>query len=528
MSFSIQYWDSFDKKPQSTKVPTNGIYISDVNLKESTSIYNPVFILQESVNTASHVYFKWDQRYYYVNDVIHTSNFIREYHCTLDPYATFSTKLASYKGLTSRQTLTKVTYQDSMLYDEFAGMKQEKYTKDLEFDFLNRSGYAEDPKSLTYVVQFFTKTQSSTLTSWNGGFTTLLMQQANLAKLIATLFESPYSIWNSISEEAPADYLKTNVTPSSFIKSVKMYPIPFSKFATYGSQKDYKIGWTTITATGIDLNDLMSLNKGLAPLLLYNGTVNMPIISDGSATYSKGENLPYYVFNSNNMAVDLYTGIWGTISVPPEFIYTPGLSTSAQQCEAGGLDYQLDYEVYIDFYSSSSTLRLKHDDAIISETVSSNLAIDIPVQEFSTTAGANAYKSMGALDRYNQQTAGDSTAQGYQSRTDNVSKAISIGNVITGAIGYVKAAATNNQATVSNISGVGGILPPTRMYATVTYHLPDIYPATYNAVMGRPTHGVKQAVSGFNQFASADIAFTGTQTEHQMLANILLNGYYNE
>lgn len=86
----IELFENFNKKINSTKQPKSGTLV-DCFLKESTSIENPHFILSNisfSVN-----YVKWENRYYFINDIISLKNNLIEISCSEDVLATFKTDI---------------------------------------------------------------------------------------------------------------------------------------------------------------------------------------------------------------------------------------------------------------------------------------------------------------------------------------------------------------------------------------------------------------------------------------------------
>lgn len=60
-----------------------------VKLKEETSMHDPVFILQGLPLENDYNYCKWGDRYYWINEKVFITNDIMEFHCNLDPLATF-------------------------------------------------------------------------------------------------------------------------------------------------------------------------------------------------------------------------------------------------------------------------------------------------------------------------------------------------------------------------------------------------------------------------------------------------------
>lgn len=82
----ITCYSNFNKRINSTKQPYDGEDKS-VRLKEPTSIVSPVFILEDY--DLSWNYMKWNDKYYFVDDVVIVHNNIAEYHCSCDVLATY-------------------------------------------------------------------------------------------------------------------------------------------------------------------------------------------------------------------------------------------------------------------------------------------------------------------------------------------------------------------------------------------------------------------------------------------------------
>ena len=97
------YFATISKRRNSTLQPTVSNSYSCI-LKEATSLDHPVFILEDS-GTFSYNYCKWDNRYYFVDDVASVRNNIWEVSCTMDVLATYraeilaSTQYVAYSSL---------------------------------------------------------------------------------------------------------------------------------------------------------------------------------------------------------------------------------------------------------------------------------------------------------------------------------------------------------------------------------------------------------------------------------------------
>ena len=83
---TITIYENFSKKSNSTKRPTGGTDI-ECFLKENTSIENPHFILKDMTFNTN--YIKWNDHYYFIDDIISLKNNLNEIVCVEDVLATY-------------------------------------------------------------------------------------------------------------------------------------------------------------------------------------------------------------------------------------------------------------------------------------------------------------------------------------------------------------------------------------------------------------------------------------------------------
>lgn len=97
------------KRKNSTMRPGGLSDSRNVRLKEATSIDNPTFIVQG--NDFNYNYAKWDNRYYFVDNVVSVHDNLTEISCVLDVLATYkdeilaSTQYVSYSSVSGGQWL---------------------------------------------------------------------------------------------------------------------------------------------------------------------------------------------------------------------------------------------------------------------------------------------------------------------------------------------------------------------------------------------------------------------------------------
>ena len=83
----------FEKRYNSTKRPTEPGAVYNVQLKDATSIYNPVFTVSNFGTEFN--YIKWDNRYYYVTDLEIIRNNIYNLTCQIDFLRSFYDNIAN-------------------------------------------------------------------------------------------------------------------------------------------------------------------------------------------------------------------------------------------------------------------------------------------------------------------------------------------------------------------------------------------------------------------------------------------------
>lgn len=84
MAITISLYSKFQKRVNSTKIPSGTKRDFEVTLKSDTSRYYPTFDLHTGVDISQYNYVEWDGRYYYVKDIIyyrHNSYYVQ---CEID------------------------------------------------------------------------------------------------------------------------------------------------------------------------------------------------------------------------------------------------------------------------------------------------------------------------------------------------------------------------------------------------------------------------------------------------------------
>ena len=89
---------NFSKRKNSTKQPTGSGTTLDVNLKSGTSLLSPTFLLSLSTRP-DFTYVEYENRYYFITDIVSIRNNLWEIVCTVDALASQKTTIGSSPAL---------------------------------------------------------------------------------------------------------------------------------------------------------------------------------------------------------------------------------------------------------------------------------------------------------------------------------------------------------------------------------------------------------------------------------------------
>jgi len=243
----ITIYTGFSKRRNSTKQPTGG---SDINchLKDDTSIMSPVFELEG--NNFSITYVKWDDRYYFVDDITSIRNNAIALSCSIDALATFKTAIGSYNCFIERAS----SQRDQYIIDNAISIEQRVIHADIVTSQLNNFSTTG-----TYILRVVGKDASS------GGISNYAISQAELQSVLSYVFDS-----GNFPTEISDDIIKTFFNPFQYIVSLLWFPIDIS--SVVGTSSSIKLGWWEIQGSfkklsGTGYTDIHQLS---APSNYYN------------------------------------------------------------------------------------------------------------------------------------------------------------------------------------------------------------------------------------------------------------------
>lgn len=104
------------KKKNSTYVPTTELtYTVQASLKDGCSDNNPVFLLKNESNVFPYNYVKWDNWFYFVDDVVRERNQLVSVSCSIDALATYKTEILQTSAFVLYDTAANSEIPDTRL-----------------------------------------------------------------------------------------------------------------------------------------------------------------------------------------------------------------------------------------------------------------------------------------------------------------------------------------------------------------------------------------------------------------------------
>ena len=241
---------SFQKKKNSTKQPTitDATTLTSVQLKDATSIVNPVLLINPSDSALptpfvpsgfNYVHIPSFGRYYYVTDW-NWINGIWECYLTVDVLASFKTSIGNMSAYVERSSYTYNTSIIDKLYPAKTDIQVTSAT-------IATSWANVAPSGGCYVLGLINYQPANHI----GAVTYYAMTSAELNSLLAYLFSN--NIYNAGSiTEIGEDLFKSLFNPFQYVVSCMWFPASPS---TYGStQTTVKVGYwdTGVAAYSVD------------------------------------------------------------------------------------------------------------------------------------------------------------------------------------------------------------------------------------------------------------------------------------
>lgn len=454
---TIKVYTAFTKKQNSTKQPldTEGTEVT-CRLKDATSIINPVFILDSHLK---YNYIQWGNRYYFVNDQIFINNMQCEYHCTVDPMASWKTSIGNLSEFVTRSA----TSYDPSIVD---GMYPLKTGVGTHFTSIPTFNY-------TSATGMFVLGVVNGATQGSGSIAYYNISEASLTSLRSLLFSS---FWLDGSEtDITLNTQKELINPFQYIVSCYWFPMATSA----GSNQAVRFGWWSTASSENPVYGKVLSNSdrnwsGIA-------TITLPTHPEASTRGS-------YLNESPFTEHVLYMLGFGRIPIDSRYFTA---------------SHSLVIYVKVDFFTGMGRLILSNGTGDKIMEVSTQVGVPIQLSQFTENY---ADPVVSALDF--------------------------VGNILTldfaGAASNVESAAQSAMPKMMITGSTGSTIDYSTAPCIISefrYQTPmDV---THN---GRPLCSNVQinTLSGYVKTENAEIEIPATQTEREMIANIMNSGFYYE
>lgn len=492
-------YDNFSKEVNSTKQPTGGTTVNVV-MKENTSILNPVFMI-DGVNLNAN-YCKFNNRYYFINDIVLNNNNIYELHCTIDTLATWKSPILS----SDQYVLRSASAHDPYIIDSYYPSKASSHFNDHDFGDLRNAPLAG--MNITAVVGVIGKSTTSGVTL--GAVNYYAMSLGTCKGLVEALLND--SDYLQIGGDLDTGIQKALVNPISYIASITLVPLSVLAFVgDSNTTNSIPLGWWEVSLGfgGLAyLIDPVDVRK-----TTINHTFDLPQHPDIDSRGAKYLNYSQYSQHS------LYLEPYGMIPIDSELL---SIDSDA--------DYttQLHITEIIDVITGISTLRIENTSLLGSKNIAySTGQLGVPIQ----LAQMNT-------DRIEQQKIDIRNRTGAIGGIVSTLSALASGNLAgattsaTGAIASVQTgildAERASYPTMERSGATGSIASwyVTPHFYSVFSKLADI-DITH---LGRPLckKVTLSTLSGYCMTRDAELNIAGLRDEVEIIKSLMNGGFYIE
>lgn len=223
----VTIYKNFSKRINSTKIPSDSGIEKDVKLKENCSISSPVFILKGV--DLEYNYLNFNNRYYFISDIVPVANNLVELHCSVDLLATFRTQILSMNTFVERSS----SEYDELINDECISQKQSLEKRQMLFTPIEADAFSTTG---TYFIRIVNSTGGS-LT----GVDTFINSLSGLFDMLSWI----YNLDNfDFLTDLETQWTQAIFNPAQYILSIYWLPVSYS--AIEGHFQDFKYGfWDT-------------------------------------------------------------------------------------------------------------------------------------------------------------------------------------------------------------------------------------------------------------------------------------------
>lgn len=465
---------TFSKRKNSTAQPTSGNTDKDIVLKSGTSLMSPTFLLNYSGRPGFN-YVKFEDRYYFIEDIVSVRNDLWEIVCSVDPLATWKTIIGSTNAM-----ILYATGGSNDIIDQRLGIENTPIVTNesvlLTGDF---TGFTDSTEGIAIIS-----------VTGVGSFGNYLISASDVPALLSNI--SAWGMTEITDVITGFRQLVTGGSAPNNLKSAIYLPIILSSMSNFGTASQIFLGRYPCTDLG---NNALNGYKVNDPYLSANCTVNIPW------QYSDWRR------NSPYTKVFLYLPLVGLVSIlSNDIINEASLSVLYSLNMLGG-------DVAIQVRGTTSGRKIA--------TASTNIAMQTPYG--SANISGSKVASIAAV--------GAGTLAGIAGgNLPQVAKGVAYGASLLGSsIGLLNAMGGES-------SGGGGLtgsavtgLDKAVVCTTVSHDLTDTQ-ANLDPIIGKPVMA-KHTISTYSGFVQTDgmsVAGDMTDTERDIINSTFDRGAYYE
>lgn len=467
----LNVFTDFIKRRNSTKQPTGTGTEYSVYLKEDCSVENPVFLI-DGINLNAN-YCLWNDHYYFIDDIIVTTNNIYELHCSMDVLATFKSEISEYSGYIERAS----DEYDPYIYDGFICAKKE--TGDIS-------------QAIT-TITFFDSTGSYIFPVMNKYGIEIFVTQ-HLEEFGHIFMPGTYGL-NDFD-----DWLKAGISTLTDLGQFfgKVMWVPFTPTQLQATLVPASEPISVGTIAWLFDNDIYKMQPltMVTSLGVYRINRPAPLYNDFRDTSSEWVEYSLYIPGIGNVPLDATIAGDRSVDIVPYLYYEP---------ENGEL------VVRLDAVKDYGTINESHTRLGVYK---SNMCATIPFGD-----------SQWALKE-----SGYTLSNGLNSVVTSIMQGNYVGAVLSGVSGVVNAAGTALTGAHANVTNGGGLALSKYMHDFVFTQIPLASADIPNTECGRPLCKIDQIGqhSGFIKMGQANVPIAGLGGEKELLNNYLNNGFYYE
>lgn len=212
---NITLYTSFSKRKNSTKTPTGGTVVSNVELKKPTSLHDPIFVLGPvtGVTMDNVTYVKAFNHYFFVTDITVTPHDYFEITCTEDPMASNKSGILSSTQYVERSA----SLYDEMIKDNMISFTRDKYVGE-HIGQTASLGFSD----IGYYVLECVNNLASGVPEFTAHY---LVDSENLNKISQIMFSTDD---NNVFQQLLQELMKSNLSPYDSIISIRWIPYDLS------------------------------------------------------------------------------------------------------------------------------------------------------------------------------------------------------------------------------------------------------------------------------------------------------------